>query len=110
MGIGYGIHHCGCFDEYAPLYRQIGNVTMIEIGSNSDMRMALDTFPEAQVSYIVSHAQIREGPPSAIEELMHALLDAAGPDEGRLSLCIPDLEYGTPDEHIRAVVHAMLVR
>ena len=110
LGIGYGIHHCGCFDEYASLYRQIEDVAMIQIGSDSDIRLALDTFPEAQVSYIVSHAHIREGPASAIQELMHSLLDAAGPDEGRLSLCVPDLEYGTPDEHVRAVVHALLPR
>jgi len=110
LGIGYGIHHCGCFDEYASLYRQIETVGMIQIGSDSNVRLALDTFPESQVDYIVSHARIREGPASAIHEWMHALLEAVGPDEERFSLCVPDLEYRTPDDHIRAVVHALLPR
>ena len=108
QGIGYAIHHCGHFDDYADLYRKIKHVVFIEIGWGSDLRLALDLFPEAKVQYIVSFQFIQDGPPKKIKEFMQSIIESAGPDVGRLSFHIADLEYGIPDEHVRAVVEGLL--
>jgi uroporphyrinogen-III decarboxylase len=109
-GLGYAIHHCGHFDRYASLYRRVKRLAWIEIGWGSDLRLALDTFPEARVQYIISHQFIKDGPAGAIRDTMRSLVDTAGPDVGRVSFNVADLEYGTPDEHVRAVVEGLLVR
>ena len=107
-GVGFAIHHCGCFDEYALLYRRIEKVTMVEIGWGSDLRVALDTFPEARVQYIISQQFVREGPPQRIREHMRSLVEAAGADVRQLSFNVCDLEHGTPDDNVRAVVEGLL--
>lgn len=108
--IGYAIHHCGHFDEYAPFYRRVGNFSSLSIGWGSDIRLALDTFPEAKIGYIVGHQFIKDGPVKVIRDTFRALVDKAGADIRRVSFDISDLDYGTPDEHIRAVVDALLVK
>jgi hypothetical protein len=35
-------------------------------------------------------------------------VDIAGPDIGRISFNTADLEYGTPDENVRAVIEGLL--
>jgi hypothetical protein len=88
----------------------VKRLAWIEIGWGSDLRLALDTFPEARVQYIISHQFIKDGPAGAIRDTMRSLVDTAGPDVGRVSFNVADLEYGTPDEHVRAVVEGLLVR
>jgi hypothetical protein len=51
---GSGIHHCGTFDRYTPVYRALGRFSWMEIGMDSDIRLAMETFPEAEtVSFII---------------------------------------------------------
>jgi len=109
LGMTYSIHHCGHFDRYAPLYRRIEKIDILEIGWGSDLRLVLDRFPEAKVQYIVSHQFVKDGPPHKIREGMKALIDSAGKDVGRLSFNVADIEHGTPDENIRAVVEGLLI-
>ncbi len=107
-GLGYAIHHCGLFDEYAAEYRRVPNVDVIDVGWGSDLRLVLDMFPEALVQYIVGHQFVKEADPSAIRERMGLLLDALGDDTERLRLSVPDLACGTPDENVRAIVDSLL--
>ena len=107
-GLPYAMHHCGHFDQYASLYRQVGDCSGIEVGWGSDLRLALDVFPEASIQYIIGHQFVWEGPASAVRERMRALIETAGPDIGRVSFNIPDMEYGTPDDHVRAIVEGLL--
>lgn len=72
------------------------------------MRLALDAFPEAHIQCIVDYRLIREGPASLIRDTMRSLVDRAGLDVGRLSVNVADLEYGTPDDHVRAVVEGLM--
>jgi len=107
-GVGFAIHHCGNFDEYAPLYRKAKNVAMLEIGWGSDLRLALDTFPEAKVMCIVGHQFVMDGPPALIRDTMRTMVETAEPDVQRVSFSISDLEHGTPDENVQALVEGLL--
>ena len=107
-GQEFAIHHCGDFDTYAPLYRRAGPVAMLDIGWGSDLRLALDTFPEARVSYIIGYQHVRDATPGEVRDSMRELLDTAGPDVDRISFNVADLEHGTPDENIRALVEGLL--
>lgn len=107
-GMGFAIHHCGHFDDYAALYRRVPELAWVEIGWGSDLRLALDVFPEAHVQVILGHQHVMDGPASAVRGTMREMVETAGDDVGRLSFNVPDLEYGTPDEHVRAVVEGLL--
>jgi hypothetical protein len=107
-GRKYAIHHCGKFDDFAELYSHIDNIAWLEIGGESDLRRALDAFPEARIQYIIDYQLLMNGTVENIRQLMSSLLDAAGPDTGRLSMSVPDIEYGTPEANVRAVVDALL--
>ena len=107
-GMRFAVHHCGDFDPYAKLYRRVPQIAWIEIGWGSDLRLALDTFPEAHIQVIIGHRHVMHGAPSEVRATMRGLLDVAGPDVARLSFNVPDLEYGTPDENVRAVVEGLV--
>jgi hypothetical protein len=100
LGLCLSLHHCGCFDRFASLYRQLGPMALIEIGSESSIRLALDTFPEAQIQYIVPTALVCRGTRAEVGERMDAILEEGRGDWHRLRLNIPDLEYGMPDENL----------
>jgi hypothetical protein len=106
-GLHYAIHHCGKFDDYASLYSQVNDIVWLEIGWESNLRSALNAFPDAWIQYIVSFKFINESTPKEILSFMQKLIDTAGNDLHRLSLNIADIEYGTPDENIRAALESL---
>jgi uroporphyrinogen-III decarboxylase len=102
---GSGIHHCGTFDRYAPLYRALGRFSWIEIGMDSDIRLAMETFPEAgTVSFIIDPYLMLRGSAAAVEARVTSALEAARGHGRRLHLAVADIESGTPDANIAAVV------
>lgn len=101
---GTGLHHCGTFDRYAPLYRTLGRLSWIEIGMDSDVRLALETFPEAEtVSYILDPYLMLRGTSSQVARRVGSALEAARGHWKRFFLSVPDIERGTPDENLAAV-------
>ncbi|NLX07265.1 MAG: hypothetical protein GXY33_19170 [Phycisphaerae bacterium] len=110
LGWKYNIHHCGVFDAFAELYRQIGPLDSIQVGWGSDLRLALDTFPEAKVDYIISPTFLHDADPRAIADRVRGLVDAAGGDLARTSFTVCDVEDGTPDSSIFAVAEALAGR
>ncbi|MHB1459568.1 MAG: uroporphyrinogen decarboxylase family protein [Armatimonadota bacterium] len=108
IGRKYAIHHCGKFDDYAELYKRVDNVVWLEIGWGSDLRRALDAFPNAWVQYTVDSGLLMNGTKENICQAISSLVDAAGPDISRVSLSVPDIEFGTPDENVKAVVDELL--
>ena len=107
-GMGYGLHHCGCLDEYSSVYRQVKRIAQLEIGWKSDLRSALDIFPESQIFQIIDFAFIKDSTPQMIRDHMRSLVCQAGADICRVGFNVSDLEYGTPDENIRAVVEGLM--
>ena len=101
----FSIHHCGTFDEYAPLYRRLSaTVTELDIGHTSDIRLAMDLFPEAaHMSQIVEAGLMNTGTAAAVGERIDQLLEATRGHWERLWLNIADIDYGAPDENLLAV-------
>jgi hypothetical protein len=108
LGVGLGIHHCGLFDRFAPLYRQLGQFEQIEIGSDSSIRLALDAFPEAQIQYILPAALVCQATRSEVGDRIDAILEEGRGDWHRLALHVPDLEYGVPDENLFEIYHRLV--
>jgi len=106
-GAAFGIHHCGIFDAYAESYRNVPKMDFLEIGWGSDIRLALDLFPEAAVSYMfgVSYALFENR--DAIRREMDRILRAADGHWDRFSINVSDIEYGTPDENLKEIFDAV---
>ena len=95
-----GVHHCGSFEKYARVYRRIPEISWIETGWGSDIRLTLDLFPEAIVQYILSAVFVSTASRSAVREKIQEILETARGDWNRFRLSMPDVEAGTPDENL----------
>ncbi len=100
QGRKLAVHHCGDFGKYAHVYRQIPEIHWLEIGWGSDLRLALDLFPEAYVQYVISAVFISTATRQEVKELIESILEKSRGDWSRLRLSMPDVEYGTPDENL----------
>ena len=99
-GLKFGIHHCGIFDKYAPVYREITRIDYLEIGWDSNIRLALDMFPEARVQYIFSTTFVNSSDRHKIRGKMKEILEAARGNWHRFSISVPDLEFGAPEDNL----------
>jgi len=108
LGRGYLIHHCGVFDQFASIYRSLPEVRDLQIGWESDMRLALDTFPESHVEYFICPVFMKDSSKADVIDKVRTLVDTAGSDIVRVSFLFCDLDNGTPDENIHVAVEALL--
>lgn len=104
----YGIHHCGKADTYLPIYDRVPHLAWLEVGMGSDVALAQRTFPNMPVQLIVDASLMREGESHEVAQHIKDLISEAV-DTKHLSLAIPDLEHGTPDENIRAAIEAAMM-
>ena len=100
IGAEFEIHHCGVLGTHARAYRSIPQIDFLEVGWTSDIRAALDLFPESLVQYIVSPVFMKESGPEEVRACASAILDASRGDWHRFSVIAPDLEHGTPEENL----------
>lgn len=102
-GTSFGLHHCGGFERYAPMYRQLNRLDWIEIGWGSDLRLALELFPEATVQLILSAVFVANARRGEVRTKIMEILDSSRSGWHRLCLSMPDVEYGTPDENLEEI-------
>jgi len=102
--LGLMIHHCGTFDRYRDSYRGLGSIAMLEIGWGSDLRKAMEVFPETKFSYIFDPKFLMRSTRQEIREKVLSILEAARGNLHRLVLAMADVEHGTPDENIAEMV------
>lgn len=107
FGQEFGIHHCGIFDKYADKYRKIPRINFLEIGWNSDIKLALKMFPETIIQYIISATFMKNSSPAMVRAEMEKILNLVGKEVSRFRISIPDLDYGTPDENIKIAVEKL---
>lgn len=103
FGQEFGIHHCGIFDKYTSKYRKIPRINFLEIGWNSDVKLALKMFPETIIQYIISATFISSAQRGEVKKKMEEILEAAKGDWHRFRLSVPDIEFGTPDENLKEI-------
>jgi hypothetical protein len=102
-GQPFGIHHCGSFERYAAAYRAIPRIDWIEIGWGSDIRTALEQFPEATVQSILSAVFVASASRSEVREAVNTILETARGNWHRFRLTMADVEFSTPDDNLREI-------
>jgi hypothetical protein len=103
-GREFGIHHCGVADAYLSLYRRFPCVDFLEIGWGSDVAGALAAFPEATVQYIFLPTALLSLSVVSVRQEVRRLVAAAGQERRRFCISVPDIEHGTADEKLYAIL------
>jgi hypothetical protein len=105
---GSALHDCGTFDRYAAQYQEVGKLASIEIEMDSDIRAAMEAFPNAAtIASIMDPYLMLRASATQVAARVRSGLDAARGQWTRFSLSVPDIENGTPDENIAAVVETV---
>jgi uroporphyrinogen-III decarboxylase len=99
----YGIHHCGSnFELFGDCYRRLEAV-FFDVGWGSDVQAARELFPDVFLNLRLSPVRMLNQPPEAIRQDVKGLL-AGGHRPGLTGICAINLDYGTPDENVAAVL------
>ena len=101
-----GFHHCGSNGHlHAPVYAKANPVYM-DVGWGSDVAAVRRVLPDAWLSLRLSPVKLLTCAVQEVYEDVWRLLDAAGGAHRAAIVCV-NLDYGTPDENVRAIFHAV---
>lgn len=101
----YGIHHCGNnLHRYTSAYRKVSAV-FFDVGWGSDVAKCRDAFPEAFLNLRLSPVDMLWKKPEEMREITTRLL-AAGYSPGKTGICCINMDDGTPDENVMAMIEA----
>jgi hypothetical protein len=105
----FGIHHCGNnLHRYAELYAATG-ASFYDVGWGSDVVKCSELLPDAFLNLRLSPVRMLQCPAGEIRRDVESLLRAAG-RTAKVGLCAINLDYGTPDENVLAVLDAAKMR
>jgi len=98
-----GVHNCAwTVDPYLEAYAEIPNVGYLDMGLESDLGRARALFPDARRAVMYPPADVASKDPVQIR----ADLERIARDLGPADLVCADIEAGTPDERVLAIVEA----
>lgn len=100
----FGIHHCGSVDNVVEGYSKIKNMQFIEVGPKSDLRRVRELMPNIFINARIDPVRMLQCTAEEIEQDVKHLIDTGGPLE-LLSIDAVGLDYGTPDENVRAMLN-----
>jgi hypothetical protein len=101
----YGIHHCGDnLQKFAEYYKKSGAV-FYDIGSGSDVAKCSELLPEAFLNLRMDPVRMLQESAETIRQDTRKLLTAAG-RTSKVGVCCINMDYGTPDENILAMLEA----
>jgi uroporphyrinogen-III decarboxylase len=101
----YGIHHCGeNLHKFAALYAQTG-ACFYDVGWGSDVARCAELLPEAFLSLRLSSVRVLQGTAQEVRRDTEKLLTGAG-RTANVAICCVNMDYGTPDENVRAIFEA----
>jgi len=101
-----GFHHCGGNGHlHAPVYAKANPVYM-DVGWGSDVAAVRRALPDAWLSLRLSPAKLLTYSVEKVYKDVWRLLDAAGGARRAAIVCV-NMDYGTPDENVRAIFHAV---
>lgn len=102
----FGIHHCGDnLQRYMPAYARL-QPAFVDVGWGSDVAACRQALPDAFLNLRLSPMRMLTCSPEEIAADTEALLQAAGPPESAGVCCI-NMDYGTPDENIFAMMRVV---
>lgn len=101
----FGIHHCGRIDEYLLEYKR-HTLDFLEVGHLSNLRRIRAIFPDLEVGRLVDPSFLLRADASTVHKHIRTLMREGEPLD-KLCIDCADVEYGTPDENIRAIFAAI---
>jgi uroporphyrinogen-III decarboxylase len=102
----YGIHHCGSnLHQVAPAYAELSPV-MVDVGWGSDVAEVREALPDAFLNLRLNPVRMLTAAPQQIAADTEQLLSAVDPLEN-VGVCCINMDYGTPDENIFAMVEVV---
>ncbi len=100
----YGIHHCGSnFHAFCDLYSQIP-ASFFDVGWGSDVALSRQRLPDAFLNLRLSPVRMLQQSREQIVADAIGLLTQAKSGE-RVGLCCINMDCGTPDENVRALLN-----
>ena len=101
----FGFHHCGDnMHLFASAYAETGAV-FYDVGWGSDVAQCSALLPHAFLNLRLSPVRVLNGTAQEVRSDALALLRAAGRNS-QVGLCCINMDYGTPDENVRAIFAA----
>jgi uroporphyrinogen-III decarboxylase len=101
----FGIHHCGDnLHLFASAYAETGAV-FYDVGWGSDVVRASAALPDAFLNLRLSPVRVLNASPEEVRSDALRLLRAGG-SASRVGLCCINMDHGTPDENVRAILEA----
>jgi hypothetical protein len=102
----FSLHHCGAFDRYAELYKELAP-DHLDIGSDSDYAYMRKIYPDTTVSLLIDPARIEGADRAYIDSHISGMAEKAAPYPLITGLWTADFSPGMTDENIRdlATVH-----
>jgi hypothetical protein len=102
-----GYHHCGNNAHlYAPLYARAGAV-YLDVGCGSDIARCRQALPEAWLGLRIDPVKMLKATPADARAEVRRLLEAHGAPYRRVGVCCINMDYGTADETIRALLETV---
>ncbi len=102
-----GIHHCGTnADLFAPYYAQAGAI-YLDVGWGSNIATCRTAMPDAWLGLRMNPVKMLTATPDEAAADTKMLLDAHGAPWDKVGVCCINMDYGTPDEAIRAMFNTV---
>ncbi|MRR29594.1 hypothetical protein EG834_04545 [bacterium] len=102
----FGVHHCGDnLQRYASAYGELP-LRFVDVGWGSDVVACRQALPDAFLNLRLSPVRMLNCTAAEIAADTESLLQAAGSHE-QVGVCCINMDYGTPDENIMAMVEVV---
>jgi len=102
-----GFHHCGNNAHlFAPFYAEAGAV-YLDVGWGSDIAACRDALPDAWLGLRMDPVKMLTATAKEAAANTAGLLDAHGAPWEKVGVCCINMDYGTPDEAIRAMFNTV---
>lgn len=102
----YGIHHCGNnLHIFAEAYSKVPAI-FYDVGWESNVAKCREAFPDAFLNLRLSPTRMLQQTPDEIRKDTEQLLSASGPLE-KVGVCCINMDYGTPDENVIAMLQVV---
>jgi hypothetical protein len=99
----YGIHHCGNnLHLFASIYARLPAV-FFDVGWGSDVERCRKGLPRAFLNLRLSPVRMLQGSADEIRRDTERLLAAVGSSRD-VGVCCINMDYGTPDENVYAML------
>ena len=101
----YGIHHCGDkLHRFVKVYSRIPAI-FFDVGWGSDVRKCRQALPDVFLNLRLSPVRMLQCSAAEIYQDATSLLQAAGSPR-QVGVCCINMDAGTPDENVRAMIAA----